>query len=160
MEPTLGLPSLHGAYTGPTEPTPMLPTPHRVYVCLVTRPVPSAHLCRNDASEVLGERHREVAIAAIELQQVVVAAALGHVDRPRQHLLTHARVGLAERAFVLAVHVLPPGHAEPLLHVIALQQQLLFARAPDDVRHVAEQRRRARRERRAQARGRLRPCVV
>ena len=59
---------------------------------------------RGAAPEVGRQRDREVAVAAVQLQQVVLVAASGHPLCPRQHLLTHASVGLAEGSLHLALH--------------------------------------------------------
>ena len=62
---------------------------------------------RDAAREVGRQRNREVAVAAVQLQQVVLAAASGHPLGPRQHLFAHASVGLAEGSHHLALHLDP-----------------------------------------------------
>ena len=53
-------------------------------------------------AKVLRQGDGEVAVAAVELQQISLAPP-GHVQRPAQHLLVDGGVGLGEAVFHLLV---------------------------------------------------------
>ena len=78
-----------------------------------------------------GERQGEVAIAAVEFEQVGAAARLCRC--PVKHLLADGGVGLAEAVFVLAVAVVAPADAEGFRDVVLADDALFAARAADEM---------------------------
>ncbi len=76
-------------------------------------------------AEVLRQRDGEVAIAAVELQQIPFAP-LGDFQRPAQHLLVDGGVGLGEAVLHLLVDELATGHVELLDDKVIAQTDLLL----------------------------------
>ncbi len=78
-----------------------------------------------------GQRQGEVAVAAVQLKQVVLALAQGLI-RPVEHLLVDRAVGLGEGAFRLAVAEGAPGNLQLFDGVIATDHYALALGATDD----------------------------
>ena len=77
-----------------------------------------------------GQRQGEVAVAAVQLEQVILALA-ERIVGPAEHLLADPAIGLGEGTFRLAVVEAAPGHVELLGHVVAADHQALATRATD-----------------------------
>ncbi|MCY1423485.1 hypothetical protein D9M71_391960 [compost metagenome] len=78
-----------------------------------------------------GEGQGEVAVAAIQFQQII-GAIPERIVRPVEHLLVHRTVGLGERAFRLAVAEGAAADVQLLDHVIVTDDFALALGAADD----------------------------
>jgi len=76
------------------------------------------------------ERHREVAVAAIQFQQVAAEAGRPGAG-PAEHPPVDAAVGLGKAAFDLLVGEPPPVHLEFFQQPVAIEHDLLAAAASD-----------------------------
>ena len=89
-----------------------------------------AHFGSKHAAVTLRERQGEVAVAAVEFEQVG-----GRIARllagPGEHLRADGSVWLAEAVFVLAVVEILPADMEGFLHEVAAEDDFLFAGAAD-----------------------------
>ena len=97
-----------------------------------------AHLGGQHAPEQRRQRHGEVAVAAVELEQIarafrVRAEALCLRARPAQHVLVHLAVGLGEAALELLEAQSQAVDVQHLLHPIAPEHDLLLAAAADEL---------------------------
>ena len=79
-----------------------------------------------------GQGQGEVAVAAVQFEQVVVALAERLVG-PAEHLLVDLAVGLGESPLGLAVAEAPAGDRQFLLHIVASDDDALAARTPHQV---------------------------
>ena len=90
-----------------------------------------AHFGGKHAAVTLRERQGEVAVAAVEFEQVGdrIARLLAG---PGEHLRADGGVWLAEAIFVLAVVEILPADMEGFLHEVAAEDDFLFAGAADN----------------------------
>ena len=88
-----------------------------------------ADLGGQHAAHAGGQRQGEVAVAAVQLQQVVIAFA-ERFEGPVQHLLADLAVGLGEGAFRLAVAEAAAGDHQLFFHVIAADDDALALERP------------------------------
>ena len=87
------------------------------------------------AAETARQRQGEVAVAAIEFQQVARRGAgcfFGLGARPFEHFLANARIGLCEAAFQLAVSVGLSADGQRFGNVVFAQHDFLPSAAPDN----------------------------
>lgn len=83
-------------------------------------------------AKVLRQSDGEVAVAAVELQQVPLAP-LGHVQGPAQHLFVDGGVGLGEAVFHLLVDQLAPLHGQAFDDEVIPQADLLLVGAANQL---------------------------
>ena len=89
---------------------------------------------RQHAFEVTRQRQREVAVTAVELQQIA-RRPFRRIQRPLQHLHVHGGIRLGEAVLHLTVNHLFSCHRQTLVDVILVQHDFGFGRAANQV-HV------------------------
>ena len=89
---------------------------------------------RQHALEITRQRQREVAVTAVELQQIALRPFC-RLQRPFKHLHVHGGVRLGEAVLYLTVNHLFTCYRQTLVDVILVQHDFGFGRAANQV-HV------------------------
>ena len=84
------------------------------------------------AIEVTRQRQREVAVTAVQFQQIALRP-FRRFQRPFQHLHVHCGVRLGEAVLDLTIHHLFTRYRQALVDVVLIQHDFSFCRAANQV---------------------------